>query len=167
MSINIATPEALKLVDDLKELLPQEGYFLMGIHEKTHIWARGVSNIARIKPIDVKDYKEKSAETLSTGQIGFFGNLHNCTKPENLNDFNLAPTMVNDEHDETVKKLVLAGKKMNKLGQTVIKMTAVIWREYTEEEKAEYAAKKAQAQAIELGYTQTETDVIASLISGF
>ncbi|MGL4861799.1 MULTISPECIES: hypothetical protein [Bacteria] len=167
MSINIATPESLKLAETLKELLPNEGYCLMGIHEKTHVWARGINNLARTKPITVKDSQEKSAEILSTGQIGFFGNLHNCTKPENLNDFNLAPTMVDDEHDTTVKKLVLAGKKINKLGQTVIKMTAVIWREYTEEEKKEYEAKKAQAQAIDLGYTKSETDVIASLISGF
>ena len=162
-----ATPEAIKLQETLKGMLPEEGYFLMGINEKTTTWARGVHNIARTKPINTVGIGERSAETLSAGQIGFFGNLNNCTKPENLNDFNLQPQMIVDEFDPKVRKLILGGKKTNKLGQIVIKMTAVIWREYTEEEKAEYEAKKATAQAVELGYAKQEEDIMASLIKGF
>lgn len=163
------TPEALKLQEVLKTMLPEEGYFLMGLHERTTIWPRATRTdmLAKTKPVQELNTGERSAELLSTGQVGFFGNLHNCTKVENLNDFNMEPRLISDTVDPTVKKLILGGKRTNKLGQPVIKLTCIIWREYTPEEKAEYARKKELAQAAELGYAAPAMDIMTTLLNGF
>lgn len=167
--MNTPTPQALKLQEKLKEFFPEDGYYFMGLNEITRTWERGtpLDKVGSRKPLNVVATGERSAETLSSGQIGFFGNLHNCIKPENLNDFNMTPTLLVDERDQNVRKLLLGSQKTNKLGQVVVKIVCVIWREYTPEEKAEYAAKKAAAEAAELGYGTTQEDMMKSLMTGF
>lgn len=161
-----ATKEAEKLVETLKELLPKDyGYCLLGLHEKTFTWDRGIKDITRAKFSKMTDTGERSAEELSRAQIGFFGNLNNCTKPENLNNFNLEPNIVVDQQDETFKKLILSGRSHNKLGQTVVRLTAIIFREYTDEEKCEIDDRKAKAMQTELGLSlPSQEDMLKDLI---
>lgn len=176
MSIEIkstpATEGALKLVEDLKKILPQDGYFLMGVHEKEMKWDRNIKDISRVNPSSVKDFKEKSTEDLTFPQKMFFGNLHNCTKPENLNSYNKGARIIPDEIDPEVKKIVLMGIKKNTLNQTVVKATCVIFRDYTPEEleeaKEERARLEAKANGFNVGGAEEKiTDMFGMLAGSF
>lgn len=166
------TETAIKLVADLADKLPKDGYFLMGIHEKEMKWDRNIRDISRVSPTSVKNFGEKSSEDLSNAQRAFFGNLHTCTKPENLNNYNKGARIIPDESDPSISKLVLMGMKKNTLNQTVVKITAVLFREYTEEEleevRAEKARQEAKANGVDLSATETKiTDMFDTLMSSF
>lgn len=162
--INIAKAE--KIRELIQKNLPEgdTAYCLMGIRTKTSTYRVGVrSNFSRIKPEIEKDSGTISSEGMSIKQKCLFGNLNNLSNPDILENYIDVFNIIDYPIDPSAKQLIMMTKTTNKALQVVLEKMAIIFRPYTDEEKAEYEAKLEATKAMEeFGATDAELRMMAA-----
>lgn len=136
----------------LTEVLPEEGYFLMGIHDKTFTFTRGATDFSDPrKASKVTDRGEKSFEELSDAQKGLFSNLDNPKFPEKFQEYSQLPLVLENYVDEGIHMLLMVKNYKNRLGHTVVTKSGVIFRDLTQEELEEKRKREELKVAIKMG----------------
>ena len=154
--------------EKIRGFFTEEKYLLMGMEKKTLTYPRGMSFMKKqIEKAKIDVTGEISADKLSPKQHVLFSNLTTIDH-EKFPDL-IEANMIDDVKDPNAKNVILISYSKNKLGQDVVTKTNIIFRYYTEEEKAEYLRKQEQKNAEAMGFiTGTETsNVMQDLLAGF
>lgn len=151
------------ICEKVKGFFEEERYCLMGMEKKTITYPRGMSFLKT--PQDkamIETTGEISADKLSAKQHVLFSHLTTIDE-EKFPDL-IDARLIEDVKDPNAKNLILLSYRKNKLGQDVVTKVNVIFRYYTEEEKAEYLKKQEMKNAEMMGFaTVDETSVLNGL----
>lgn len=136
----------------LMEILPEDGYFPMGLHDKTFTFARGLTDFSDPRrATKVTDKGEKSFEELSDAQKGLFSNLDNVKFPEKFEEYTQLPMILENYVDQGIHLLLMVKNFKNRLGHTVVTKSGVIYRNLTTEEIEEKKKREELKVAIKMG----------------
>lgn len=152
-----------EVCEKVKGFFEEDRYCLMGMERKTITYPRGMSFLKT--PQDkakVESTGEISADKLSAKQHVLFSHLTTIDE-EKFPDL-IGAQLIEDVKDPNAKNLILLSYKKNKLGQDVVTKINVIFRYYTEEEKAEYIKKQELKNAELMGFSNiNESEVLNDL----
>lgn len=158
--------KAKEVCEQIKSFFEEDRYFLMGIERKTATYPRGMSFMKTPQEkAKIESTGEIAVDNMSSKQYVLFSNLTTIDE-EKFPDL-IGAQMVEDMNDPNAKNLVMINYRKNKLGQDVVTKIKVIFRYYTEEEKAEFLKKQEMKNAELMGFGNSvnEADMLKSLLA--